>query len=386
MVDKMYKKAAGDSILVEGTKGWFVSRRKRCVCEVDFANQKGRILKYLGSSQGLIPIYMGLAKKGDRLYVYPGVESKILVLNLEGEQIKTIDIKQLVGREKLAKEMKVLFQYAFSYEKYVFFLGCGYPAIIRLNTENDELTYITDWVEKIEKKNNHYGYFAEGYVIKSEKAYIPIGCTSAILELDVNTLQSDIIDIETTATGIAGITEIDDEICCLSCGGDAANQILLWNMKDNIIEKTIPYTMFNRVLDPIHAVAHIKNKLYLCMNTPWFIDFFEYNLDTDELKLNEKLNKLDFGDVSSYLDGKATMSIFSEDNNILHFVTGKDWRWHKYNTEMDELESYDIYFEGSEEIYEKILGDTIIEQVALNDFVKEAEVPLEGLINYILSN
>lgn len=60
----------------------------------------------------------------------------------------------------------------------------SYPATIRINLESLEVTYLTNWIEEVEKNienGNNRGYFGDGSIMMGESALIPISCISAVL-------------------------------------------------------------------------------------------------------------------------------------------------------------------------------------------------------------
>lgn len=389
MIDEMYKKAAGEFIAVEGKKGWFVSWENQCLYEVDFDRRKGKILKYLGFTEEGDYRYRGIIKCRDYLYLYPHAEDKIMVVDLKGEEVNLISISALDVSDKMYMEGKPNIRSAFIYEKYIFFLGYQYPAVMRLDVETNQLEYITDCVDEINKMledKTNLGYFMDGCAVKGDKVYCPIGCIPGLLELDVNTLQSKIIDIETTAGGIVGITEVNDDIWCLTCGEPNANQILLWNSKNQKLEKQITFNMPFAVGYASDAACHIGKKLYFPVAPAMLDDFYEYDLETETLSQNHAWKQLDYRYHGNYLGYFTMMSVWVEDNKILHFATGKDFRWHEYNTVTEELVSYDIFFEGTDEIYNRIFADKLKVNRYKVGLVKEMEVPLEGLINCLLND
>lgn len=389
MIDKMYKKAAGEFVVTEGQMGWFVSLENQCLCEVDFARRKGKILKYFGYTENGDVRYRGVIKCNDYLYVYPQADDNILVIDLNGEEVNRINIVSLPSSDKVYMEGKPNFRNAFIYEDYIFFQGYQYPALIRLDVETNQLEYITDCIDEINKRleaKTNLGYFMEGCVVRGDKAYCAIGCIPGLLELDVNTLQSKIIDIETTAGGIAGITEVNDDVWCLTCGEPNANQILLWNNKTQKIEKQVEFNMPFAVGYASNAACHIGGKLYFPVASAMLDDFHEYDLEMGELSQNQAWEELDYRYHGNYLGNFTMMSVWVENNKTLHFATGKDFKWHEYNTDTEELISYDIFFDGTDEIYNRIFSDRLRVNRYTKGMFKEMEVPLEGLINCVLNN
>lgn len=388
MISEMYKKAAGEFIVTEGKKGWFVSWNTQCLYEVDFSKKQGKILKFLGCMENGDVKYKGVVKYKDYLYIYPHAEDNIMVVDLNGKEVELIAISLLTVSDKIYMEGKSKIRNAFIYENYIFFQGYQYPALIRLNVETNQLEYITDCIDEINRRleaKSNLGYFMEGCVVKGDKAYCAIGCIPGLLELDVNTLQSKIIDIETTAGGIVGITEVNEDVWCLTCGEPNANQILLWNSKNQKLEKQVEFNMPFAVSYASNAACHIGKKIYFPIASAQLDDFHEYDLETEELSLNEMWKQLDYRYHGNYLGGFTMMSVWVEDNKILHFATGKDFKWHEYNTDTEELISYDIFFDGADEIYNRIFSDKLRVNRYAEGVVKEIEVPLEGLINCILN-
>ena len=377
MIDEMYKKATGELIVTEGQRGWFVSSENLCLCEVDFSERKGRILRYLGCTDSGLPKYKGVVKCEEYLYVYPYLEEHIAVFDLNGVELKKIPIAPL----KLLRENGSMFNGAIVNGKYVFFLGAHYPAIIRFDVETEQLDYLKDLQEDA---NSIWGCFMEGAIVRGKKLYCPLGYMPGVLELDISEMTSRIIRIDTIAEAIRGITKIDDKVWVLTCIGSNANRILIWDVYEEKVNEEIEYLSPLDAPRPTYNGIKVGDKIFWGIQDWAFKIFNEYNIRTNELKKNEILNQLDYGTPADNLGGFVTKSVFAENDKILHFAAGKDLKWYEYNAETDEIENYDIFFEGTEEIYSKIFADKLWAGTQQDGFVKETEIPLEGLINFLV--
>lgn len=164
--DSLYLRV--QDMLKDGDDFWFTAANINGLFKM---NKDERIPEFMGHLPGHgiydCTLSYGLARVGDNLYLSAFQAKDITVYSIPEGTFRTIPLRRDITENlnpPFLERWKLIS--AIAYGKYVFFIPGSYPAIVRLDTETEELTYITDWVEK-----------AEPYIEDSERLYWSDACT-----------------------------------------------------------------------------------------------------------------------------------------------------------------------------------------------------------------
>lgn len=221
-----------DAICVEN-KVWCISKSFSCLFCIDIDSKKlVRIEEIPKASYYKINSFLQLRFFENKIYCIPYNEKSISVYDIEKNKFEIININQEIIQYK---GIGGLFTGAAVYNKYLFLLPAFCKAIIRLDMENHEMVYITEWVEQIKDyifDENEY-YFMRQSVIREGKLFVPFVNANAILELDCVNLKSNIHILGEEHNGYSGITY----------GGESfwmskrmLSELISWNPDTNVIK------------------------------------------------------------------------------------------------------------------------------------------------------
>lgn len=165
-------------------------------------------MEYMGSfpdeeryKQGIS--YSGV-KYGNKIYFAPYSYNKIAVYDMEKRSIKTIDFDYPIGEYSPPYCSDANFADVVAYKNWLFFIPGAYPAIIRLDVNSEELTYISDWVSEAEDymKGNQRLHWTKAITI-GNKLYAGGMRSNTILEFNMDSCETVIYEVgdETHAYG-----------------------------------------------------------------------------------------------------------------------------------------------------------------------------------------
>jgi hypothetical protein len=126
-------------------------------------------------------LYGKFAEHNEKLYFSPYEASEIAVYDINLKKFQKIKINENV----IANNAK--FYHIETYDKYVFFIGHRYPAIVRYDTETEELYYFTDWLKPLEKMSNSDGFYFSDGCIFDDRLFLPFLGANVIVEFNMNT-------------------------------------------------------------------------------------------------------------------------------------------------------------------------------------------------------
>lgn len=185
----------------DGDNFWFTAANINGLFRMD---KDSWTLEYMGSIPGYTPwgcsMYYTMARSGDKLYMAPFAAREIMVYDIPTGTFHGIELEEV--KEELSppyiKRWKLID--VIPYKNQVFFVPGSYPAIIKLDTVTEELTYISDWVAEVEP-----------YIAETQRLYWTMACVvgskffaacwqaNLVLEFDMENCQARIHEV-----GVAG--------------------------------------------------------------------------------------------------------------------------------------------------------------------------------------
>ncbi len=139
-------------------------------------------------------LYSKIIRYNNTLFFIPLSAENILALNLHDYKLSNIKVNLPEREENLINYNSSLkFASALIVEDYLYVLGCTFPAIVRMSLETNEITYYTDWVEKVEKyRTNINDVYFRSYFKKDNKLYLPVCCGNMIVIFDLEDGNSEV--------------------------------------------------------------------------------------------------------------------------------------------------------------------------------------------------
>jgi len=376
---EVYSKPIAMNMIEEDGKIWMTLLNRNGICVVEETTRCARICKIFEDEPVIKEfLYCNVEKIGNNLVFSPWEAENIAIYNLKTDSITYIPINT---RDEKRKENSdaTKFWNMIRYQSAIYLLGYSYPAIIKIDMESLSVEYITDWVEEVEKNidiGDSNGYFGDGYVIAGDVVLLPIGCMSAILELNVKTSKTRLRKLNTSMKGIGGIASKDCENIWLVGRGNATNKVCCWNIwTDNI--KEIPLNEDCNINHPFYSPICMGSRVFLMPISASCI--YELNIDKGEpIKHNTLEVQTKKQSVSLWPYWKTMAPRLQ--NGKLVYITCDDLRWHEYNFETGELQSYNVSIKEEPDELERYFKAVYEKQKEKAYIFFEAKIPLEFFV------
>ena len=223
--------AIEDAVCLDN-KLWFILRDYKSLGVMDIRTKETK--SYVIPSNGFYTqkrAFASMALVGRKLYLIPFFNRILLQFDVDSEEFVEIGIDSNIIENKNA-----LFMGVGIYQNYLFVMGVNVPAIIRVNTLNNNVDYLTDWCQAVERLifDSKDAYFRKQTVIIGNKLYVPFCNANAVLEIDCNSMQSVIHSMGEEKQGYSGIC-FDGEAMWLSPRRNG--NMVKWNLYSNQIDR-----------------------------------------------------------------------------------------------------------------------------------------------------
>jgi len=296
--------------------------------------------------------YLAIYEIKGKRYACPWNAQDILVINKQGVERK-IELEKRNGNNKDA------FCSAWAYDKYLLLIPRRYSALVRYNTETDEITYLEDNIDVFIKENERREKIIGGSWIYEGMLYISSPTDSYIYKLDIENGKTEVMELsQNSQNGCVSMMERNGGIWMLPYRGQV---ILRWTPKTGEIKEYKGFPEEFRCMHPIYKTltdeyplvgwAFIKNTIYFTRN--W--GNMDIKLDTETGMLSKWdvpiPNKEDKETVSKeyfYITGKYCFirSIEEKDRYRLYYYP--DRKLYDFDIEKNELEEIEIKFDADE--------------------------------------
>lgn len=202
-------------------------------------------------------LYIASELVGRKIYFAPFKAENIAVFDLEEQRFKriVIDSDRLDGKSNITKYTGTALC-----GKYLYMLPTFSSSILRIDTENDTVEYITGWKEKVRSFifDEDMAFFRGQSVEINNKLFIPFANVNAVLELDLITLQTTVHRIGTESVGYSGIC-YDGYKFWLS--PRKFDHIVSWNMEQKYVENIMVTYQENKGGYPFVGIAYHGGKV-----------------------------------------------------------------------------------------------------------------------------
>lgn len=144
----------------------------------------------------------------DELIFAPFTAPDIVLYNLRTKTLRTIPVpKRELPRKTWCKDT-LLFWSAFVAEEAVYFLGHGFPGILRLSLLDENIEVLDDWIpDLLHMRRVTDDPYLSGFTQRGDTVYITVACADALLELNVKTNETNLVRLKTGLAGFNGIAD-----------------------------------------------------------------------------------------------------------------------------------------------------------------------------------
>jgi len=186
--NKFDNNVAFDNLYDDGENFWFTAFHFNALFKM---NKQTWEAEYMGSfpNEDFFKwrLYGQIAECDGKLYFAPFSANEIGVYEIKSGVFEKIVFKKPAIDINTKYYSYAKFNAITVNENYIFLMGSYYPAIIRIDTENGNIDYFTDWVKLLgESSNKDEPYFWKVY-ITGNQILLPVGKTNAVLEYDMCT-------------------------------------------------------------------------------------------------------------------------------------------------------------------------------------------------------
>ncbi|NLX64570.1 MAG: hypothetical protein GX022_07350 [Clostridiaceae bacterium] len=198
----------GENLYLEKDSIWFTHYKYNGLFQFDRQSYR---LKHVETIPGENPtgkrLYGSITGCGDKIFLAPTSANAIVIYSSRTKEFSKVELKppgEFYGN-KYSSTWK--FYQSFKLGRFVYFIPCTYPAIVRYDTENGEIKYYTDWVEPLEKRLGSSGkvYFYRGATINKNTIIMAARDTNAVVFFDIINEKSCIYDVGEKNRGYSGI-------------------------------------------------------------------------------------------------------------------------------------------------------------------------------------
>lgn len=296
--------------------------------------------------------YFAAVEINGKRYACPRNAQNILALGDKCVE-KKIELEKRNGHNSNA------FFNAWPYEKYLILLPLKYPALVRYNTETDEIRYFEDNINIFVKDNERNEKVVGGSWIVDGILYISSPTDSYLYALDIESGKSEVIELHTkNRGGYISMIEINNSIWMLPYRGQT---ILKWNPETGNVRE---YTGFPEGFECVHPTyktltderplggrAFIGKTIYFTRG--W--GNMDIKLDTEtgvfsewDVPIPDKENMADVSKEYFYTTGKYRLIWSIEEKDRYKLFYYPERKLYDFDIEKNELKEIEIKFDVNE--------------------------------------
>lgn len=319
-------------------KMWICLSDKNAICEINKMTESVRILgSYPKKGAAAADLFATVLGGSEKIVFVPLAADDIAVYDRTSDDLIFIPVKKNCEKHNEIYRENMKFRRAFAYKDCIFMLGYSYPAIIQLNINTLEISYLTEWIDIIEpyiEKDDNLGYFKEGYSLYGTQIYLPLGCCSGLMKFELEKMQFEYIPIKAGTKGFGSLTDVNGMFYMTGRSGKE-QEIIIWNKYTGAIKKIeIPVAYY-------YAPIVYREKILLFSFNGNRVFVLEKDFSLTWYKLPES-----FLSEKNPLDIKI-MTVKCMDN-ILKFQAGGNRKWYEMDLEKHVISESVYYIENEE--------------------------------------
>ena len=356
---------------------WFSFMNINGLCKVSLNKNKAEFIGYFEKEdfdQQLL--YADIDIKEDNIILAPFNGKEIAIFDMKSNIIKYIPFENYENENLNNQYAK--YSNLFTWKNNIFILGYSFPMIIKIDMQTNEVEYIYDFKFEIEQQiaeNESRGFFTEGYFIKNEKAYLPIGCLGAVLELDLNSNCSKIIKLKCNLDGIGALVLDQNEMVWLVGRGKKNNILVKWDINNNSFSEWKIPNIDKSCWDPFHTISCLEDKVILWPSSAQKIIFFDLSKnEMKELNVVEVYSKNEFSHFSW-----TTLAPVEVLDKII-FISGRNGKWFELDKKDLSISEFNIDWNSIDFYYYEKKMERILET---GEIVSEKTMPIQYFFRFI---
>lgn len=375
-----YTKPIAMNMVEDNGKIWMSLLNRNGICEIDKVRGEARICRIFdGEPYDGKFLYSYVVKVSHYLIFSPWEAKNIAIYNLECDSMIYIPLKKIEHQN--GHYQKIKFWNIIQHNSDVYLLGYDYPAIVKVNLDSRQVTYITDWVDEVERNvqsEDISGYFADGHVIVGNQALISVACMNAVLELDFETGNTKIIKIDVPMGGIGGIASADGVNIWLVGKRSKTNRVCCWNIRTDRVSEYCIEDEKDDIYDPFYAPICTEKKIYFMPISASAI--YEFDVVSKKIVKNRSLDIFLKKEENMRMLWWKTLASRIE-KNLLIFINCDDLKWYEYNVTTGEIRNYIVRLEETMRSIDQFFDAVCLKYKKNNFIIPEKEIPLKYVVN-----
>lgn len=218
-----------------------------------------------------------IAENKKKLYFAPVLNDKISIFDMDKNTFERIDFKNDCN---VARN----FQEVISFKDFVYFIPSEFPAIMRLNTNTNEIEYFSEWVNEVSKlqtsKLQGLKQIFFGFCIVDMEIAMVINGTNAIMFFNMETGRYEVKHIGEKSEQYGCIC-FDGQNYYLSSFHEA--YIVKWNRLSNKTSKIKLPASFSRKADISNNFSVLYSNEHICLFPFIANNAYKINAETNEV-------------------------------------------------------------------------------------------------------
>ena len=206
---------------------WFCPMQINCLFAFDI--NKGKVIgNYripVPSGYGAMRSFGSMVNVGRKIYLVPFYEHKIIEFEIDTKRFAEIELE-----ENVIKDKKEFFMGVGVFHQYIFLMGVSVPVIARLDTTDNSIIYLWDWLPKVKDYifNQNDAYFRKQSILVDNKLFVPFCNANAVIAIDCENLDTSVYRLGDEEQGYSGIC-LSKEAIWLS--PRSTGKVVKWNYK-----------------------------------------------------------------------------------------------------------------------------------------------------------
>lgn len=141
-----------------------------------------------------------------KLYFTPCLAREIAEYDTERNTIRKISLPDIAGRKRTRDMTGLKFGSVFQYKTWLFFVGCHYPAIVRIDMLTGELDCFSDWLEPLGKlASEHETVYFKSACVTGSLIVAAAMNANAVVVFDMDTCISKVYEVGSKKCRYSGI-------------------------------------------------------------------------------------------------------------------------------------------------------------------------------------
>lgn len=283
-------------------------------------------------------LYKKMCPVGRKIYLFPWAGDNVInVYDLDSEDYSCIDISMYDTGDKKKTDYKICD--CFKYDKYIYAIGMSYPAILRINTEDDTVNCIASFRNKSDEEclNLYLGYG----MAKDNTAYIPTLEENAFLKLNLETGEIVKICVEGKFSGFTNlIIDNQDNLFLLE---KWTNRIACVKTSGEVISiQEVPECPPKEIEEASYFDCMIRegNGFYLFPVKANHIYYFDF--DRGKFEMCREFESIMAGEYKDNADKNGRVYGFSHKEHYAIVIEGTRKKWYELNLVNRTIDSFEV--------------------------------------------